>query len=314
MKTSQNSHSPLRLLVIGAHPADIFDQSGGTMAHHRSRGDWVGCVILTHGARIHDRVLASEMFHRDEVPTGEALDRLLEERGSLKGQEVREGCRMLGVEDLEFLDVDDAVLVVEPALVRRLAKIIRKTKPDVIITHYPKENGGVANPHAVAGEITMYALALAASVDVDDSRPPHNVTQVFYFGTGAASIRSGLWSSEGGFHNDVFVDISDVIELKHAALNMLDSQGYAGAYARKRIETSDGAFGNAAGVGYAEGFISLRSTTHYYLPVSAINRELAKLSDHEALMRRSQRYTPPADEDDAEVTIKAQIRKESLAV
>ena len=32
----------LRLLSIGAHPADIFDQSGGVMAHHVRRGDWVG--------------------------------------------------------------------------------------------------------------------------------------------------------------------------------------------------------------------------------------------------------------------------------
>ncbi|MBI2501895.1 MAG: PIG-L family deacetylase [Candidatus Latescibacteria bacterium] len=42
--------TPLRLLSIGAHPADVFDQSGGTMAHHASRGDYVGCVVLTHGA------------------------------------------------------------------------------------------------------------------------------------------------------------------------------------------------------------------------------------------------------------------------
>ena len=44
----------LRLLSIGAHPADIFDQSGGTMAHHADRDDYVGCAVLTHGARVHD--------------------------------------------------------------------------------------------------------------------------------------------------------------------------------------------------------------------------------------------------------------------
>jgi LmbE family N-acetylglucosaminyl deacetylase len=30
---------PLRIVSIGAHPADVFDQSGGTMAHHTARGD-----------------------------------------------------------------------------------------------------------------------------------------------------------------------------------------------------------------------------------------------------------------------------------
>ena len=67
----QNAKEPnmsdnLRLLSIGAHPADIFDQSGGTMAHHVARGDWVGCVVLTHGARVHDKVISDEMFHRQK--------------------------------------------------------------------------------------------------------------------------------------------------------------------------------------------------------------------------------------------------------
>ena len=48
------TNCPLRILSIGAHPADIFDQSGGAMAHHAARGDYVACVVLTHGARIHD--------------------------------------------------------------------------------------------------------------------------------------------------------------------------------------------------------------------------------------------------------------------
>ena len=40
------------------------------------------------------------------------------------------------------------------------------------------------------------------------------------------------------------------------------------ARARKRIETSDGAFGTAGGVAYAEGFITLNAETHHYLPVT----------------------------------------------
>ena len=43
---------PLRIVSIGAHPADVFDQSGGTKAHHTARGDYVACISLTHGARI----------------------------------------------------------------------------------------------------------------------------------------------------------------------------------------------------------------------------------------------------------------------
>ena len=122
----------LRLLSIGAHPADIFDQSGGTMAHHVARGDWVGCVVLTHGARVHDKVLSDEMFHSDEVPEGEALESLMQERADVKADEVRRACGILGVEDLHFFGADDAVLLVSEAIVRRLARLLRELKPDVV--------------------------------------------------------------------------------------------------------------------------------------------------------------------------------------
>ena len=111
----------------------------------------------------------------------------------------------------------------------------------------------------------MYALRLASSVDPGDRNPPHRTAQVFYFGIGAAATRHGLWDQTGGYACDVFVDITDVAEKKLAALDALVSQGYGGAYARKRIETSDGAFGLAGNCAYGEGFISRHPTTHYYL-------------------------------------------------
>ena len=71
------------------------------------------------------------------------------------------------------------------------------------------------------------------------------------------------------------------------------SQGYDGAYARKRIEASDGAFGVAASTAYAEGFISLMSSVHYYLPLSDYALKNAKSSDHEKMAKYS--YRLPVD-------------------
>src|SRR5262245_62050626 len=70
---STASAKPLRILVIGAHPADVFDQSGGTMAHHIQRGDWVGCVVVTTGVRVHDKVVTDQMQKSKEVPAAEEL-------------------------------------------------------------------------------------------------------------------------------------------------------------------------------------------------------------------------------------------------
>lgn len=279
----------LRILTVGAHPADIFDQSGGTMAHHTQRGDWVGCVVLTHGVRIHDRVISDEMFRQASVPDADELRRLMAQRGDVKAQETIAACKLIGVKDVFFFGADDAVLLPTEENVRQLARTLRKLKPDVVITHFPKETGGVGNAHAAAGEIVLLAIQLAAGVDPGDGNPPHKVAQIFYFGAGAAGVRSGVWGGEAGFTNDVFVDITDVAHLKVACLDALQSQGYGGAYARKRIETNDGAFGNMARVAYAEGFISHKSSTHYFLPVSDLDLETARLSDHEVISRMSRK-------------------------
>ena len=280
----------LRLLSIGAHPADIFDQSGGTMAHHVDRGDDVGCVVLTHGARVHDKVISDEMHQRDVVPDEAELRALMAERSDLKAEETRQACRLLGVEDIHFFGADDAVLLQTEALVKRLATLLRELRPNIILTHFPREGDGVSNPHAVTGQIVLAAAQLAAAVDPGDRNPPHKVAQVFYFGTGAAAIpRRQIWDADGGYYNDVFIDITDVVEKKLAALDALVSQGYGGVYARKRIETSDGSMGIAAGVPYAEAFISLNAETHYTLPLTTYALNVARESDHTRTQRISYR-------------------------
>jgi 4-oxalomesaconate hydratase len=277
----------LRILSVGAHPADIFDQSGGVMAHHVRRGDWVGCVVLTHGARVHDAVISDAMFHRQEIPEADELQALMVERSDVKAEETRRACAILGVEDVTFFGADDAVLLVTEELVRRLARLLREKRPDLVLTHFPREGDGILNPHAVAGQIVLGAIQLAASVDLGDRNPPHKVAQVYFFGTGAAPLPRNVWSAVGGYYNDVFIDITDVVEQKLATLDCMVSQGYAGAYARKRIETSDGAFGNAGGVAYAEGFITMNAETHYYLPVTEYALKDARASDHQLIAERS---------------------------
>jgi LmbE family N-acetylglucosaminyl deacetylase len=286
---------PLRILTIGAHPADVFDQSGGTMAHHAKRGDWVGCVVVTTGARVHDKVISDEMQRRKEIPGEEELKKTIAERSAVKEKEVVNACGILGVResDIYFLRVDDLALLVNETHIRKLASLIRKLRPDVILTHYPYEDSALGSAHAITGQLVVHALGPAAGVDPGDTAPPHKVTQVFFFGQGAMGPRTHLWDAQGGASNNVFVDITDVADKKVACLDAMESQGYNGAYARKRIETTDGAFGTTIGVSYAEGFVSLYSTTNYYLPVSEIDRHHSSESDHETTRRKSFRISVP---------------------
>ena len=279
----------LHLLSIGAHPADIFDQSGGTLAHHAERGDTVGCIVLTHGARVHDKVISDELFRSDQVPEKEQLEDLMAERSDVKADEIRQACQILGVQELFFMGIDDAVLVVTDDHVHRLARLLRQLRPDIVLTHYPKEGNGVTNAHAMAGQIVLHAISFAGSVDPGDRRPPHKVAQVFFYGAGAAALPRNVWDAERPYYNDVFIDITDVVDKKLAAMDCLVSQGYGGAYARKRIETEDGAFGMAVRVPYAEGFIKQDAEAHRYLPLTEHARKLARMSDHQIIDQQSYR-------------------------
>jgi 4-oxalomesaconate hydratase len=292
---SPAKRKPLRILVIGAHPADVFDQSGGTMAHHIERGDWVGCAVVTTGVRVHDKVISDEMQRRKEIPEAEELKKTMAIRAGVKEKEVIRACAMLGVreDDVHFLGVDDAILLVNEKMIRQIASLIRKLRPDVILTHYPYEDAGMGTAHAITGQMVVHAVPLAAGVDPGDKSPPQKVAQVFFFGQGSAGARTHLWGGHGGFYNDIFVDITDVAAKKVACLDAMESQGYGGAYARKRIEATDGGFGRKMGIAYAEGFISLFSTTHYYLPVSDIDLARVKAPDHESIRRRSYRVDVP---------------------
>jgi LmbE family N-acetylglucosaminyl deacetylase len=287
----------LRIVSFGGHPADTFDQSAGTMAHHAAQGDYVAAVAVTHGARIHDKKVSDEMFHVEAVPEATQLQDLIGERGDVKADEVRRACRILGFEDVFFLDAPASPLMVEGTTIRRMASLIRQLRPDIILTHFPFEHAGLGD-HAITGQMVVRAIDYAAGVDPGDRNPPVRVEQVFFFGQGGASVRNGLWDAAGGYTNDVFIDITDVIDKKFQAMECLVSQGYAGAYNRKRTENGDGAFGGGH-VAYGEGFIRMNSEVHYTLPLSPYARERGRLSDHEIMARYSWRL-PGLDTDTLE--------------
>jgi len=287
------SSEPLRILSIGAHPADIFDQSGGTMVHHIRRGDWVGCCVLTHGARVHDKVLSNDMFHRETIPDDKELGKLMVERAEIKAAEVKRACNKIGVKDLYFFDDEDGVILPDKEKVKRLARLLRQIRPDVILTHFPYEDGGAWSSHAAAGHLVLMARALAQSVDSGDRNKPLSPPTVFYWGQGAAYAPASIWDARRGIYNEIIIDISDVIELKFECMECLVSQGYAGAYARKRIETYDGAMGSLGGVAYGESFINERVQTHDYLPVTDHTRRLRKMSDHEQIEQLSRKGNFP---------------------
>ena len=68
---------------------------------------------------------------------------------------------------------------------------------------------------------------------------------------------------------DVIVDVTDVVELKVKALDQIRSQGYRGAYARKRTETIEGRLGGMMRIAYGESFVRQRAEVYAALPIEA---------------------------------------------
>ncbi|MBI3943996.1 MAG: PIG-L family deacetylase [Chloroflexi bacterium] len=276
----------LRILLVGAHPADAFDNAGGTLCHHSRQGDQITSLVLTQGTRVHDKEISVGMSRAGQIPAAVELQQRIQERSQVKQQEVKDACALLGIQDVRFLEYDDAVMTVSENLILAVARVMREVRPHVLITHWPGEWGGYADQHAVTSQIALHALQAAGGVYPGDPNPPIRITQVFFMATPSCLARTHVFSNQAGYYADVIVDITDVIDLKVRALDCLRSQSYNGGYARKRVESVDGSLGlfaTGARAAYAEGFIRQYSETHDLLPITEKALAWAKMTEIEQM-------------------------------
>ena len=89
---------PERVLVIAPHPDDEVLGCGGVLALHAMRGDRVRVVVLTDGAAGGD--------------------------AEAREAETRAAATVLGLEQVEFLGLEDGGLECDPDLVMRLSELL----------------------------------------------------------------------------------------------------------------------------------------------------------------------------------------------
>ncbi|MEE2658909.1 MAG: PIG-L deacetylase family protein [Candidatus Latescibacterota bacterium] len=269
----------LSILLVGGHPADAFDNAGGTLAHHAAAGDRVVSAVMTHGVRSHAIKLIDRYRTGDQSSLEiDQVDGEVREVVEEKRDEVREACALMGIDEVHFLEHDDDVLMEREDLIRQIADIIQESRPDIVITHHPWERGGVSNTHSLCASMTLSAIDAAGGLLRASSRRPHRVGQVFFMGVMAACAPLDVLTGGMSVWCDVYVDITDVIERKVAALDLMRGQNYDGPYARKRVESVDGHFGLFSGVAYAEPFTSMHPQVYDRLPLTPHTR----IKAHEA--------------------------------
>jgi LmbE family N-acetylglucosaminyl deacetylase len=106
-----------RALVVAAHPDDIEYGLAGAVASWTSSGKEVHYLLATRG----EAGMAG-------VPP--------EEAGPVREEEERRSAAVVGVTEVEFLDLRDGVLVAGPDLRRAIAGGIRRHRPELVVTGY----------------------------------------------------------------------------------------------------------------------------------------------------------------------------------
>lgn len=136
------------ILVILAHPDDPEFFCGATLARWAREGHQITYHLLTCGDKGFNDSTTGEM-------TTEALC-------TLRHDEQRAAADIIGVGAVNFLDREDGYLVPDLILRKEVTRIIRREKPDILVTCDPQNlfaGYGLNHPdHRAAGQVVLDAV------------------------------------------------------------------------------------------------------------------------------------------------------------
>jgi LmbE family N-acetylglucosaminyl deacetylase len=269
----------MRIAAVFAHPADMATEAGGTLALHALQGDEVKVIILTHGGRLHPNVYIEAQRKNPDTQENTLAHAQRDQILEIKYREMQQSASILGVAEIVCLEVEDTMGTVNHALIERTAEYLSLWKPEILITHHPGYASGVGSDHCISGQIAMAAsFRISHQFSNLDDKEPCFIRQIFFIGNGISS-RSSI-DPGGGAFNDLYIDITTVVEKKIHAMDCFVSQGYNGDYARKCVSGHNGHWGSLAGVTFAEPFIRNNAETHGLLPLSAVNQKRDEVTMH----------------------------------
>jgi LmbE family N-acetylglucosaminyl deacetylase len=192
-----------KVLVVSAHPDDPDFGSGGTVGRLADSGAEVTYVIVTDGRQ-----------------GGEDPNQKDSELVAIRQKEQRAAAKVLGVKKVEFLGYKDGHLAPDLKLRRDIVRMIRKHKPELVITHIPGRvldapMGGSHPDHLAVGEATMAAV-------YPDSRNPRAFRSLLKEGFQPHEVKEvwiPFWTM-----GDYLVDITPTLDRKIQALRKHRSQ------------------------------------------------------------------------------------------
>lgn len=144
--------SPQNILVILAHPDDPEFFCGATLARWARAGHHITYQLLTCG----------DKGFNDSTPADMTPDSLC----VIRHEEQIAAARVIGAEAVYFMDCLDGYLIPDLNLRRDIVRVIRKFKPDILVTCDPQTlfaAYGLNHPdHRAAGQAVLDAVFPAA--------------------------------------------------------------------------------------------------------------------------------------------------------
>ncbi|HEX7787502.1 MAG TPA: PIG-L deacetylase family protein [Methylomirabilota bacterium] len=203
---SKEPPAPARAMSIHAHPDDQEFTVAGTLAKWARAGCEIVSVCITSGGAGSNKYTPLDMTRHALV--------------AIREDEQREACRILGVKETIFLGYEDGSLVPSIELRRQLTRLIRRHRPEAVLTGDPTVRfygtTYMNHPdHRAAADVALDAVFPSAGTRLifpellDEGLEPHEVRQVYI---------------HGAERPDTYIDISEFLDVKLAALRAHRSQ------------------------------------------------------------------------------------------
>jgi LmbE family N-acetylglucosaminyl deacetylase len=182
----------MRVLAVGAHPDDLEILCGGTLAKYAQDGHHVTMAVSTNGE------VGSPTLPKEEI-------------AEIRRQEAAASAAVIGA-DFIWIDYPDEFLFSNEESRLRFLNMVRKARPDVILTHAPVD---YHPDHRTTGQIIWDLRVMTTVPNIKTEKPPcAKIPEIYYFDTVA-----GI-----DFVPQYYVDISQTFELKKQMLACHKSQ------------------------------------------------------------------------------------------
>ena len=228
---NQHPRKERTILAVGAPPDDVEFTAGGALAQWIAEG-WIAHLVVctdggkgSHDPEVNPAALAAQR-RKEQIAAAEAV----------------------GIAEVIFLDHPDGELGRATVLTETLVRLMRRLRPDRLLSWDPWRRYQLHPDHRVAGLATLDAALAAGNPhyypeQLADGLTAHRVEEVYLF---------------GAEEPDTWMDITATLERKLAAIACHRSQVERMPHLAEDVRRCNADYGQQGGSAYGEAFKVLR--------------------------------------------------------